>query len=123
MKKQIIRNVGVTLSMFLVVNSLSSVMYANTSNDAYKPKTHVLKANSETVRWGNIGKGDPALTVHSGDIVTVEVITHHSGDDYERMIKGDAGVEDIFHWIEGRRTKRSAGRRTYYDGSHRSRRC
>lgn len=52
MKKQIIRNVGVTLSMFLVVNSLSSVMYANTSNDAYKPKTHVLKANSETVRWG-----------------------------------------------------------------------
>ncbi|WP_256717255.1 MULTISPECIES: acetamidase/formamidase family protein [Paenibacillus] len=109
MKKQIIRNVGVTLSLFLGVNSLSCVMYANTTNDAYKPKTHVLKANSETVRWGNIGKGDPALTVHSGDIVTVEAITHHSGDDYERMIKGDAGVEDIFHWIEGEKNEALRG--------------
>lgn len=38
MKKQIIRNVGVTLSLFLGVNSLSGVMYANTTDYAYKPK-------------------------------------------------------------------------------------
>ncbi|WP_127491783.1 acetamidase/formamidase family protein [Paenibacillus glycanilyticus] len=74
----------------------SSPLYV--ANADAKPKTHYLAANSENVRWGNIGKGDPVLTVNSGDIVTVEAITHHSGDDYERMIEGDAGVEDIFHW-------------------------
>lgn len=66
--------------------------------NSYTPKHHKIAANSANVRWGNIGKGDPILTVNSGDIVTVETVTHHSGDDYSRMIKGDAGVEDIFTW-------------------------
>lgn len=109
MKIQTIRKTSVALSMLFIMNSAVGVMYADTSGVGNKPKTHVLKANSDTIRWGNIGKGDPVLTVNSGDIVTVEAITHHSGDDYDRMIKGDAGVEDIFHWIEGEKNEALRG--------------
>ncbi|GGG06158.1 acetamidase/formamidase family protein [Paenibacillus abyssi] len=83
----------------LALQVASAPVYADYAKEnAYQPKTHYLAANSDNVRWGNLGIGEPALSVNSGDIVTVEAITHHSGDDYERMIKGDAGVEDIFHW-------------------------
>ncbi|MBB3112383.1 acetamidase/formamidase [Paenibacillus phyllosphaerae] len=98
MGKRTGRKVCLSLSALLAFNSLAYVANADTNNGSTVPKTHYLAANSDNVRWGNIGKGDPVLTVNSGDIVTVEAITHHSGDDYERMIKGDAGVEDIFHW-------------------------
>lgn len=37
----------------------------------------------------------------SGDKITVEMITHHAGDDYDKMIKGDPGVEDIYKWYAG----------------------
>ena len=30
--------------------------------------------------------------------MTLEAVTHHAYDDYERMIKGDPGVEGIFYW-------------------------
>lgn len=86
-----------------------NVINADIDQVSIKPKTHILKANSENVRWGNIGKGEAVLTVNSGDIVTVDAITHHSGDDYERMIKGDAGVEDIFHWTESEKTEADRG--------------
>ncbi|WP_419884553.1 acetamidase/formamidase family protein [Paenibacillus sp. B-A-8] len=109
MKKQTFRKTSVILSAVLLAGTSFNVMYADTNKGQNTPKTHVLKANSETVRWGNIGKGDPALTVQSGDIVTVEAITHHSGDDYDRMIKGDAGVEDIFHWIKGEKNEALRG--------------
>ncbi|MNO63236.1 Acetamidase [compost metagenome] len=109
MEKRTFHKVVVILSAVFLTNSSVGVMYSYADAAAYKPKTHVLKANSDTVRWGNIGKGDPALTVHSGDIITVEAITHHSGDDYDRMIKGDAGVEDIFHWKEGEKNEALRG--------------
>ncbi|MEK5058466.1 acetamidase [Paenibacillus sp. FSL H7-0326] len=95
---RISRKVCLTVTAFLVLSSVDYVGYSNISEASSKPETHYLAANADNVRWGNIGKGDPVLTVNSGDIVTVEAITHHSGDDYERMIEGDAGVEDIFHW-------------------------
>lgn len=40
----------------------------------------------------------PAVAVSSGDTITVEMITHHAGDDYDKMIRGDPGMEDIYHW-------------------------
>jgi len=70
---------------------------------ASQPEMHYLAANSATVRWGNAGIADPVLSVKSGDIVTVEAVTHHAGDDYERMIRGDAGVEDIYHWTKDKK--------------------
>ncbi|UVI30419.1 acetamidase/formamidase family protein [Paenibacillus spongiae] len=90
-----------TLSCLVMQSMSVSPLYveaAGSSSD--RPQTHRLPANADNVRWGNIGVGKPALSVNSGDIITVEAVTHHSGDDYERMIEGDAGVEDIFHWTK-----------------------
>ncbi len=35
----------------------------------------------------------PKLVVNSGDTVDVEMVTHHAGDYYEGMIKGDPDIE------------------------------
>ncbi|MFS0869166.1 acetamidase/formamidase family protein [Paenibacillus xylanilyticus] len=102
-------NVFVAFSIAVLMIPNSYVANANIVEGVSEPRTHVLKANSENIRWGNIGKGDAVLTVNSGDIVTVEAITHHSGDDYERMIQGDAGIEDIFHWNESEKTEADRG--------------
>ena len=32
------------------------------------------------------------LTVESGDEIVVEMATHHACDDYDKMIKGDEGM-------------------------------
>lgn len=36
--------------------------------------------------------------MESGETITVEVITHHSGHDYAKMIRGDRAIEEIFAW-------------------------
>ena len=36
--------------------------------------------------------------MESGETITVEVITHHSGHDYAKMIRGDREIEEIFAW-------------------------
>lgn len=63
---------------------------------------HYLAATVETVTWGYY---DPtataetaAVTMSSGETITVEVITHHSSHDYAKMIRGDPAVEEIFYW-------------------------
>lgn len=68
----------------------------------YGETDHYLAATVETVTWGYY---DPtatnetaAITMQSGETITVEVITHHSGQDYAKMIRGDAAVEEIFYW-------------------------
>ena len=38
------------------------------------------------------------ITMESGETITVEVVTHHSGHDYAKMIRGDPAVEEIFFW-------------------------
>ena len=32
--------------------------------------------------------------------VVVLQVTHHGGDDYDKMIKGDPGLESIFNWTK-----------------------
>ncbi|KAL3906684.1 MAG: hypothetical protein SGARI_003888, partial [Bacillariaceae sp.] len=60
---------------------------------------HYLAATVDTVTWGYYDpNATAALTMQSGETVTVEVITHHSGHDWAKMIKGDAAVEEIFYW-------------------------
>jgi acetamidase/formamidase len=60
---------------------------------------HHLPANNETVHWGYFSKSlAPRLVVHSGDVVTVETLTHHAGDDLDRMVKGDPGAESVYFW-------------------------
>lgn len=63
------------------------------------PRHHHLPANKDTVHWGYFSKERaPQLVVHSGDLVTLETLTHHANDDFERMIEGDLGAESVFAW-------------------------
>ena len=60
---------------------------------------HLLAANASTIHWGYYSKTlAPAITITSGETITVEMITHHAGDYFDGMIKGDAGIMDIYKW-------------------------
>lgn len=63
------------------------------------PAHHLIKASSDTVHWGYFSKGiEPKAYVHSGDLVTIETLTHHANDDASRMVTGDPGAESVFRW-------------------------
>jgi len=73
---------------------------------------HYLPATSKTVHWGYFSRFlKPALEVKSGDIVTIECLTHHANDDYDRMVSGDPGAEDVYYWTKDRKNidRRGAG--------------
>ena len=73
---------------------------------------HHLPANEATVHWGYMSHSlTPTLEVESGDYVTVETLSHHCGDDYERMIKGDSGAESVYQWTAEQKAvaRRGAG--------------
>ena len=56
---------------------------------------HVLRATPATVHWGHFDASlAPALTVRSGDLIQMEAISHHAGDDPDLMF--DAGIEALF---------------------------
>ena len=73
---------------------------------------YYVAATNKTVHWGYFSKKlPPVISVQSGDFVTMETVTHHAYDDFERMIQGDAGVESIFYWDSKRKgvDRRGAG--------------
>jgi acetamidase/formamidase len=73
---------------------------------------HYLPSNDKTVHWGYFSKSlAPRLVVHTGDVVTVETLTHHAGDDIDRMVKGDPGAESVYHWTADKKNvnRRGAG--------------
>lgn len=75
-------------------------------------KHHHLPVSPATVHWGYFSKAvTPALTLRSGDRATIETLTHHAGDDYERMIAGDPGAESVFRWTREHKAvvRRGAG--------------
>ena len=77
-----------------------------------QPTYHYLPANSDTVHWGYFSKLlKPQLEVNSGDYITIEAVTHHAGDDTERLVKGDPGVESIYLWTKEKKgvNRRGAG--------------
>jgi acetamidase/formamidase len=62
-------------------------------------KHHLLPVSPKTVHWGYFSKVvTPSLTLKSGDRATIETLTHHANDDYERMIADDPGAESVFKW-------------------------
>jgi acetamidase/formamidase/AraC-like DNA-binding protein len=74
------------------------------------PRHHRIPANSKTVHWGYFSRGlKPVLQVDSGEVVTIETLTHHAGDDYERMVRGDPGAEDVFLWTKDRKNVERRG--------------
>jgi len=77
-----------------------------TTNHYYVP------ASADTVHWGYFSKNlKPQVEVDSGDFVTIESLTHHANDDFERMIKGDPGLESVYHWTKDQKNvdRRGAG--------------
>jgi acetamidase/formamidase/AraC-like DNA-binding protein len=73
---------------------------------------HYLAANRGTVHWGYFSRHiAPVLEVASGDIVTVETLTQHGGDDFERMVAGDPGAESVYAWTADHKAvdRRGAG--------------
>lgn len=66
-----------------------------------KQSFHYLPANDQTVHWGYFSKKlKPQVEIDSGDIVTIEALTHHANDAAELMVKGDPGAESVFHWTK-----------------------
>ena len=75
-------------------------------------KHHLLPVSPANVHWGYFSKKvAPALTLKSGDRATIETLTHHANDDYERMIANDPGAESVFHWTREHKAvvRRGAG--------------
>lgn len=71
-----------------------------------------VPATDKTVHWGYFSKHlTPLVEVESGDFVTIETLTHHANDDFERMIKGDPGAESVYYWDKQRKgvNRRGAG--------------
>lgn len=61
-------------------------------------ETHI-SLDKDTVHWGYFSKAEePIATINSGDEITVEMATHHACDDWDKMIKGDPGMESIYLW-------------------------
>lgn len=59
---------------------------------------HKLRATPKTVHWGYFDPAiRPALKVNSGDLVQIEAVTHHAGDDPALMM--DKDIEKIFNDI------------------------
>ena len=64
--------------------------------------TAVLAANASTTQWGYYSSlKTPSITVASGTVITVEMLSHHAGDYFDGMIKGDAGVMDVYQMGSG----------------------
>lgn len=63
------------------------------------PARHHLAVSKDTVHWGYLSRSiPPVLRVGADAHVTIETLTQHAFDDYERMIKDDAGAESVYHW-------------------------
>src|SRR2546430_1474420 len=89
-----------------------ALAYAQTHLQRSTISHYHVPATDQTVHWGYFSKSlTPLVTVASGDVVTLETVTHHAYDDYERMIKGDPGVERIYYWDQTRKGvhRRGAG--------------
>ena len=70
-----------------------------------------IPASDKTVHWGYFSKHlKPIVEIESGDFVTIECVTHQAGDDFERMGKGDPGIESIYYWTKAKKKRQSPRR-------------
>jgi acetamidase/formamidase/AraC-like DNA-binding protein len=79
---------------------------------AARPRHHQLRATEATIHWGYFSRDiPPVLEIDSGDLVTVETLSQHACDDYDRMVRGDSGAEGVFYWTPERKAvdRRGAG--------------
>lgn len=91
---------------------IGSAYAADAPGGSKMKKHYFIPANDKTVHWGYFSKSlKPMVEIESGDFVTIETLTHHAGDDFERMIQGDPGAESVFYWDSKRKgvNRRGAG--------------
>ena len=103
-----------TLASTAALRSLGAASLAQAQTELQRSTInhYHIPATDQTVHWGYFSKSlTPLVEVESGDFVTMETVTHHAYDDYERMIKGDPGVESIYYWDHTRKgvNRRGAG--------------
>ena len=78
-----------------------------------------LPLSKENVHWGYFSKNlTPIVSIDSGDSFGVEMATHHACDDWDKMIKGDPGMEDIYTWNETYQAENYRGATGGGDGVH-----
>jgi len=79
---------------------MPSAAHALTRDESARPRAlHRLRATPRAVHWGYFSCSlAPALKVLSGDLIEIEAITHHAGDDPDLMF--DATVEALFRGID-----------------------
>jgi acetamidase/formamidase/AraC-like DNA-binding protein len=74
-------------------------LQALAGDGSVEPRRHHLAVSERSVHWGFLNRAlEPVLEVRTGDFVTVETLTHHASDDFERMIEGDEAAENVFRW-------------------------
>jgi acetamidase/formamidase len=72
--------------------------HKNQSPAASQPKLHTLPATPANCFWGFFDNSRaPVLRVHSGDIISVETLTHQAGDAPDLMM--DDGVREVYATI------------------------
>jgi len=78
-----------------------------------------IPLSADNVHWGYFSKElSPKLTIESGSTVVVEMASHHACDDYDLMIKGDGGMEEIFEWSTSVKGVSRRGAKGSGDGVH-----
>ena len=74
-----------------------------------RPNHHFLPATARTVHWGYFSKPlKPLVEIELGDLVTIEVLTHHANDDADRMIKGIRAPKVCIQWTKDRKGSSAA---------------
>eukprot|EP00850_Spirogloea_muscicola_P017982 SM000160S02523 [mRNA] locus=s160:71:4872:+ [translate_table: standard] len=83
------------------------------------PPSAARRLGSKTVKWGYYDLTAPYVAhVKSGHKITIEVLTHDCGTDYNKMIKGDPGVESVYKWLPGQTTNTKAVPQWPLSGPH-----
>ena len=89
-------SIGATTSKYLLPFLLLHWLLLPPSTAALLHPWHYIE--SRVLRGS--GAEEPAAVVQSGDTITVETATQHAGDDYDKMVRGDPAMEDIYTWTQ-----------------------
>jgi acetamidase/formamidase len=112
LKEAVIAGGGAASVGALGVTMIPSAFAQGAAPGLGKANHYFIPASDKTVHWGYFSRSlKPVVEVESGDFVTMEALTHHAYDDFDRMIKGDPGAESVFHWDKQKKNvnRRGAG--------------
>ena len=108
-----------TIALFFASRAAGFGVMPATEPVATEAPSYKLPLSAETVHWGYFSKDEPPkLTVTSGAVVEVEMASHHACDDYDKMIKGDPGMESVFEWSTSTKAVVRRGASGGGDGVH-----